>query len=65
MGVPVEVAGAVPVAGLVLVAVLRWGAAVVVTLLAGVTAVLTRDRERGERALEVLRLVRPAGRRRR
>ncbi|MFC5053469.1 hypothetical protein [Saccharothrix xinjiangensis] len=57
MNAPLDLVGAAPFAGLVLFAVLRWGAAVVLTLIAGVIAVLTRDQERGARALEVLRLV--------
>ncbi|QFZ20012.1 hypothetical protein [Saccharothrix syringae] len=66
MNAPVELVNAAPVAALVVFAVLRRGPAVVVTLVAGVIAVLSRDRERGERALEVLRLVhRPAAPRRR
>ena len=67
MNAPLDLVGAMPVAGLVLFAVLRWGAAGVLSLIAGVIAVLARDRERGERALEVLRLVHrsPAAPRRR
>lgn len=57
MSAPFDLANAAPVAVLVVFAVARWGPAAVMTLIAGVIAVLTRDQERGERALTVLRLM--------
>ena len=41
----------------VTVTVLRLGPAAVLRLLAGIAAVVTKDKERGERSLEVLRIL--------
>jgi hypothetical protein len=57
MGASLDLVQAMPAAVIVALALLRWGANVVLTLVAGVVAVLTRDEDRGRRALEVLRLV--------
>lgn len=56
-----DLVGAVPVAGFAVLAAFRWGPTAVLTLAAGMTALLTRDRARGARALEVLRTVRQPG----
>ena len=53
------VAASGPVA--VVVVLLRFGPDAVVRLLAGTVAVVTRDPERGQRCLEVLRLLRRDG----
>lgn len=56
MSVPVEVLTSAPISTIVVVAALRYGLAALLTLIAGLVAISTRDSERGERALRVLRL---------
>ncbi|MEV5558297.1 hypothetical protein AB0L44_31980 [Nonomuraea wenchangensis] len=46
-----------PVSLVVLVLTLRYGPDVILRLLAGVVAVLAKDKERGNRALTVLKLL--------
>ncbi len=56
MAAPLEIVSALPVAIVVVLAALRWGAPAFLTLFAGIVAILTRDPKRAERALEVLRV---------
>lgn len=66
MGALIDLLNTVSASAVLLVAVLRYGPAAVLTVLAGMVAVLTRDPERGKRALEVLWLLhRPPSRVRR
>jgi hypothetical protein len=58
MGVVTDLLAAVPVSVVVAVLLVRYLPDAVLTLLAGFVAVLSRDRERGRRAVEVLRVLR-------
>jgi hypothetical protein len=53
-----ELFTAIPVSAVALFVLVRYTPNAVLTLLAGTVAVLSRDRERGRRALAVLRLLR-------
>lgn len=57
MSVFAEFFAALPLSVAVVLVVLRYAPAALVTLVAGVVAAVTRHRERGERALDVLRLL--------
>jgi hypothetical protein len=59
-----DLVAAVPASGIVLLLLVRYLPDALLTLLAGTVAVLSRDRERGGRAVAVLRLLRTQSRRR-
>jgi hypothetical protein len=58
MGVITQALTAVPVSVVALFVLVRYAPAALLTLLAGVVAVFSGDRERGRRAVTVLRILR-------
>jgi hypothetical protein len=62
MSLSVDPLAAVPVSIAVTVVALRYGPAALLTLIAGIVAVLTPHHRRGERALAVLHLLQGASR---
>jgi hypothetical protein len=64
MGVATDLLTTVPATGFAVILLVRYLPDAVLTLLAGMVAVLSRDRERGRRAVTVLRLLGGGGWRR-
>jgi len=58
MGVATDLLTALPASAVVLVLLIRTLPEAALTLLAGLVAIFSRDRERGRRAMMVLRLLR-------